>query len=90
MGTEPIEALQVALKQVPSGVASLGLNSIIDSNGNHWITSSIANANAIAGCEQAPTVFMGQTLLQGGAHAYVYIRITMVMYMGMRHLAVVP
>ena len=37
MGTEPIEALQVALKQVASQVASLGLNSIIDSNGTHRI-----------------------------------------------------
>ena len=53
MGTEPIEALQVALKQVASQVALLGLNSIIDSNGTHWIASSIANANAIAGCEWA-------------------------------------
>ena len=54
MGTEPIEALQVALKQVASQVTSLGLNSIIDGNGNHRIASSIANA--IAGCEWVLTL----------------------------------
>ena len=53
MSTEPIEALQVALKQVALQITSLGLNSIIDGNGNHRITTSITNANAIAGCEWA-------------------------------------
>ena len=48
MGTELIQALQVALKQVALQVASLGLNSIIDGNGTHWIASSIASANADA------------------------------------------
>ena len=51
MGTEPIEALQVALKQV----ALLGLNSIIEGNGTDQIASSITNTNAIAACEWALT-----------------------------------
>ena len=39
--------------------------------------------------ENLVTVFTGQTLLQGGAcaHARVYIRITMVTHVNMRHLA---
>ena len=32
------------------------------------------------------TLFVGQTLLQGGTFACVYIRITMVTHVGMHHL----